>query len=57
MSKEKPLMSDEITNRAEDMVNKMRTDDVLTNAEIVMILEIAKMMQIQAITLEVEGQL
>ncbi len=53
MSEEKPLTSDEIVDMATEMVNNMRTGEAITNAEIVMVLDTAKLLQVQSIILDV----
>ena len=52
MSKEKQLKSGEIIDKGRDLVNTLRHDGVLSNAEIVMVLHTAHTMQLQQIVID-----
>ncbi len=53
MSKEKPLTSEEIINKATEMVNEMRMGTTLSNAEIIMVLDTGKLLQVQSVVLDI----
>ena len=52
MSEKAPLTSDRMVDVATDVINDLRAKEVLTYAEIVMILDTAKIIQIQKAMLE-----
>ena len=55
MSEEKQLTSDEIVDEADILLECMRTSGRFTRAEVSRILDIAKTIQMQATTLEVQA--
>ena len=52
MSQEQPLTSREILDKAEGLVNGLRTNAGLSNSEIIMLLDTAKIMQVQQVTID-----
>ena len=52
MSKEKPLTSSEMLDKATEIVNTMRHNKALSNTETIMILHMAVTLQVQQVVLD-----